>query len=147
MEDDNVDQPGFDRHAFCDVRGDRRGGFAGLFLDLFDGGVPVPSGAALVLLLGLLAGVLAGAGPASARDYGLVTMNFDLWCQEEAHLPAHRCDRRTAADEKAFEDFQQQLSPYEAQNLRGARQEQWLDRNFLENDPIDNPEMPTGFAK
>ena len=139
MEDDNVDRSGFDRHAFCDVRGDRCRDFTGLFQDVFDGRLPLPSGAAVVLLLSLLTGVLADTGPASARDYGLATMNFDLWCQEEAHLPVHRCDRRTMADEKAFEDFQQELSSYEAQNLRSAQREQWLDRDFLENDPIDSP--------
>ncbi len=33
--------------------------------------------------------------PASAqncRNYDVKTMNFDLWCQEQAHLPAARCD-------------------------------------------------------
>jgi hypothetical protein len=67
-------------------------------------------------------------------------MNFDLWCQEEAHLAARECDQRTAADEKAFEDFQQELDPYEAQQLREAHRDQWLNRDFLENDPIDNPQ-------
>jgi len=84
-------------------------------------------------------GVVAPGGHASARDHGLVAMNFDLWCQEEAHLPVHRCDKRTAVDEKAFEDFQRAISPYEAQNLRAAEQEQWLKQNFMDNDPIDNP--------
>lgn len=68
-------------------------------------------------------------------------MNFDLWCQEEAHLPARQCDQRTAADEKAFDDFRHELDPYEAQQLRQAQRDQWLNRDFLENDPIDNPQM------
>lgn len=147
MEDDNVDKPDCDRHAVSDVRGDRRGSFARPFRGLFGGGLPLPSGApAVVLLLGLLVGALVPAGPASAREDGLVTMNFDLWCQEEARLPARECDQRTAADEKTFEDFQQELDPYEAQQLRQAQRDQWLDQDFLDNDPIDNPQMRDPFA-
>lgn len=142
MEDDNVDKPDCDRHAVLDVRGHRRGGFARPFRNLFGGGLPLPSGApAVVLVLGLLVGAVVPAGPASARDHALDTMNFDLWCQEEAHLPARQCDQRTAADEQAFEDFQQELDPYKAQQLREAQRDQWLDQDFLENDPIDNPQM------
>jgi hypothetical protein len=42
--------------------------------------------------------------PAKAQTSRVQTLNFDLWCQETQHLPADRCDRRTAEDEAAFED-------------------------------------------
>jgi hypothetical protein len=142
MEDDNDDRFCPARYPVCDVRGDRHSRFGRSLPALFRGRHPrvAPrSGAAAVFLLALLMGVVAPGGHASARDYGLVPMNFDLWCQEEEHLPAHRCDQRMAADEKAFEDFQYKISPYEAQNLRTAEQDLQLRRDFMENDPIDNP--------
>jgi hypothetical protein len=142
MEDDNDDQFCPARYPIRDVRGNRHGRFGRSLPAFFRGHDPriaARLGATAVFLLALLAGVVAPGGHASARDYGLVAMNFDLWCQEEEHLPAHRCDQRTAVDEKAFEDFQHIISPYEAQNLRAAEQEQWLERDFMENDPVDHP--------
>ena len=142
MEDDNVDQPGFAGNALCDVRRNRIRGFARTIPKLARcSHIAAWRNSPALFLTAILIGVVAGGAGASARDYGLVAMNFDLWCQEAAHLPAERCDSRTAADEKAFEEFQQDLSPYEAQNLRQAQQEQWLDRDFLDNDPIDNPSL------
>ena len=41
------------------------------------------------------------AQPASNPD--IETMNFDLWCQEQAALPPARCDKHTPVDESAFE--------------------------------------------
>ena len=103
-----------------------------------------------VIMAALLAtAVSLAAPPAFAQrngNYPVEEMNFDLWCQEQAGLPAERCDRRTAADEDAFEDFQQELGPYEAQNQRKAQQELWLDRDFLDNDPIDNPSAQNPMA-
>jgi hypothetical protein len=142
MEDGNVDQPDSVSDAIFDVRDNWLRGFARIFPRPSRTRRPQIASVTLALILvALLIGAAAGGERAFARDFGLVTMNFDLWCQEEAHLPAKRCDRRTAADEKAFEAFQQELGPYEAQNLRKAQQEQWLDREFLDNDPIDNPSM------
>ncbi len=149
MEDDHVDQSDSGSDAFFHVRDDRPGRFAGLFQACARAcrarvaSLPV---APALFLVAFLIGATMGGGGASARDYGLVAMNFDLWCQEQAGLPAERCDQRTAADEDAFEDFQQELGPYEAQNLRKAQQEQWLDRDFLDNDPIDNPSAQNPMA-
>lgn len=141
MENYNVDQPCSARYAFSNVRRNRVGRVAKSFAALSRRRRPrvaAPVAPAL-FLVAVLIGAVVGGQRAYARDYGLVAMNFDLWCQEEARLPVDRCDQRTLADEKAFEDFQQKLGPYEAQNLRRAQQEQWLDRDFLENDPIDDP--------
>jgi hypothetical protein len=142
MMKENNDDPCSARRPVCDVRGDRHRRFKRPFPAAFGGRYPhiaARCGAAAVFLFAFLIGVVANGSDASARDYGLVAMNFDLWCQEEAHLPVHRCDKRTAVDEKAFEDFQGEISPYEAQNLRAAEQEQWLKQNFMDNDPVDNP--------
>ena len=106
MENDNDGQLCPARLPICDVRSDRHGRFERSF--------PAPSrsrhpriaascGAAAVFLLALLIDLIANERHATARDYGLVAMNFDLWCQEEVHLPVHRCDQRTAVDERAFD--------------------------------------------
>jgi hypothetical protein len=142
MEIDNDDQLCLACHPVCGVRGDRHSRFEGTLPAPFRSRhscIAAQSGAAALFFLALLIGLVVLGGHASARDYGLVTMNFDLWCQEEQHLPAHRCDQRTAVDEKAFEDFQREISPYEAQNLRRAEQELQLRHDFMEYDPIDNP--------
>jgi len=151
MENDNHHQYGSAHHAICDVRGNRRGCFgrprpiSGRHSHIAGTSKP----AAALFLIALLIGVIVDGGQASARDYGLVAMNFDLWCQEDARLPVQRCDQRTAIDEKAFEDFQHEIGPFEAQNLRSAQREQWLERDFMENDPIDNPAEsdPAGIAE
>jgi hypothetical protein len=142
MESNNVERRDSGCNTLCYVRRDRLRGFAGPFQGHARGLSPRAAPCARALFfVALLIGTAAGGQSASARDYGLVAMNFDLWCQEEAHLPADRCDQRTASDEKAFEEFQLALGPYEARNLREAQQEQWLDREFLDNDPIDNPSV------
>jgi hypothetical protein len=93
----------------------------------------------LILWLTVLVATSAGSAAAQTQNYPVAEMNFDLWCQEEAHLPADRCDRRTATDEQAFEDFQQVIDPYEIPYLRKRQREFEFQRDVLERDPIDNP--------
>ena len=83
--------------------------------------------------------------PASASDgsagsnYDLPGMNFDLWCQEQAHLPAVRCDKRLAGDEKQFEIFRDKVDQYEIPYLQGQQREMSIHRDIMANDPVDNP--------
>ena len=45
--------------------------------------------------------ILAVATPALAQRNGnlqVQEMNFDIWCQQQANLPAERCDKRTDQD-------------------------------------------------
>ena len=82
------------------------------------------------------------AGPSLAqngKNYDVKTMNFDLWCQETAHFPADRCDKRTDADEKTFEDYRTQIERYEVPYLQQQQNDLQLSRDILHNDPIDNP--------
>jgi hypothetical protein len=95
--------------------------------------------AVIVLSLVILLGVFAGPATAQSENYPVEDTNFDLWCQEQAHLSPQRCDRRTADDERAFEDFQRQIDPYEIPYLRRKQAEFEFQRDVLENDPIDNP--------
>ena len=87
-----------------------------------------------------LIAVLA-ALPASAQqsNYRVQEMNFDLWCQEQAGYPADRCDKRSDADEAAFEAYRSKVEAYEIPYLQQKDNAARLDRNILRADPVDNP--------
>src|SRR5476651_2587173 len=81
-------------------------------------------------------------GPALAQrngNYAVKEMNFDLWCQEQAGLPAERCDKRTPQDETAFETYRAKVEAYEIPYLQQKNNAARLDRDILRNDPVDNP--------
>ena len=59
-----------------------------------------------------------GAFAQTGQNYDVKTMNFDMWCQEQAHLPADRCDKRSAEDEKTFEDYRSKIERYEVPYLQ-----------------------------
>ena len=90
--------------------------------------------AALVAAL-FISPVLAQTG----KNYDVKTMNFDLWCQEQAHLPVTRCDKRLPEDEKTFEAFRAQIERYEVPYLQQRQQELSINRDILHNDQVDNP--------
>lgn len=99
-----------------------------------------------VHLLGLpgLVAVLALAAPAAAQQpapltYDVKTINFDLWCQEQAHLDPDRCDERRPEDEKRFEAFRATIEKYELSHLKDKEREYNFDQNILHKDPIDEP--------
>jgi len=94
----------------------------------------------------LLAVILAAASmvcaPALAQrngNYPVKEMNFDLWCQEQAGLPAERCDKRSDQDEAAFEAYRSKVEAYEIPYLQQKNSAARLDRDILRNDPVDNP--------
>ena len=81
-------------------------------------------------------------GPAQAQrngNYQVMEMNFDLWCQEQAGLPAERCDKRTPQDEATFEAYRRKVEAYEIPYLQQKSNAARLDRDILRNDPVDNP--------
>ncbi len=84
----------------------------------------------------LLAATQASAQPA---NYDVKTINFDLWCQEQAQLPPERCDKRLPEDEKTYEAFRQTIERYELSHLQDKQKEKSFDTNILHNDPIDQP--------
>ena len=94
-------------------------------------------------LFALAALALAGLGGSSqaqtGRNYDVQTMNFDMWCQETAHLPPARCDKRSDADEKTFETYRAQIERYEVPYLQQQQSDLQLSRDILHNDPVDNP--------
>ena len=101
---------------------------------------PMTYRAALRLLL--TAALVAPVTPATAQrngNYQVQEMNFDLWCQEQAGLPAERCDKRTAQDEAAFESYRAKVEAYEIPYLQKKNEAARLDRDILRNDPVDRP--------
>ena len=94
-----------------------------------------------VLLTVLLA---AAAIPAQAQtlrggNYPVQEWNFDLWCQEEVGYPVERCDKRTDADEAAFEAYRAKVEAYEIPYLQRKSNAARLDSDILRNDPVDRP--------
>ena len=86
--------------------------------------------------------VILTAPPASAQrngNYPVQEMNFDLWCQEQAGLPAERCDKRTAQDEAAFEAYRAKVEAYEIPYLQQKENAARLDADILRSDPVDRP--------
>jgi len=89
-------------------------------------------------LAAFLTGALVSAASAQA-NYNVKTMNFDLWCQEQAHLPIARCDKRTPEDEKTFEAYRAQIERYEVPYLQRQQHELSINRDIMHNDQVDNP--------
>jgi hypothetical protein len=91
----------------------------------------------------LLATAVSLAGPPAFAqrngNYPVQEMNFDLWCQEQAGLPAERCDKRTAQDEAAFEAYRSKVEAYEIPYLQQKQNAARLDADILRNDPVDRP--------
>jgi hypothetical protein len=72
-------------------------------------------------------------------NYDVKTMNFDLWCQEQAHLAPDRCDKRQPEDEQTFEDYRAKIEQYEIPYLEKKKNQITMDNNILNKDPVDNP--------
>jgi len=87
----------------------------------------------------LIAVLAAFPAVAQQNNYRVQEMNFDLWCQEQAGLPAERCDKRTDADEAAFEAYRSKVEAYEIPYLQQKDNAARMDRNILRADPVDNP--------
>ena len=91
------------------------------------------------IVLGAVLTALALPASAQRSNYKVEEMNFDLWCQEQAGLPADRCDKRTKEDEAAFEAYRAKVEAYEIPYLQQKENATRLDREILRNDPVDNP--------
>ena len=96
------------------------------------------------ILMGALIAAAAGfaaisptvAQPTSNPESG--TMNFDLWCQGEASLPAERCDKHTPEDESAFEAYRAKIDRYEIPRSSAQYDQGRVNRDIMNTDPIDN---------
>ena len=91
------------------------------------------------LLVSTIVLLATGAVAQTGQNYDVKTMNFDMWCQEQAHLSADRCDKRTAEDEKTFEDYRTKIERYEVPYLQEQQHQLSIRRDLMQNDPVDNP--------
>jgi hypothetical protein len=90
-------------------------------------------------LLAILGAVLLASAAAQAQtmQYNVKTMDFDLWCTEQAHLPYERCDKRLPDDLRKFEAYRAVVERYEIPYLQQKEQKLRFDRDILHDDPID----------
>ena len=95
-----------------------------------------------VAWIGLVAGLLPLKALAQ-QPYPLHEMNFDMWCQEEKHLPPERCDQRLPQDDAEFEAYRATIEKYEIPWLQRRQSEQNLNQLTVHNDPVDNPIQPS----
>lgn len=98
-------------------------------------------------LLLLVSAALLNAGAAQAQSapyYNVQDMNFDLWCQEEQHLPPDRCDKRLPEDDAAFQAYRATIERYEIPYLQQKNDEQQINSGIIHYDPVDhrNPSEP-----
>ena|ERR1700734_3686606 len=95
------------------------------------------------LMLGGVAAVVLSARAEAQQPYAIQDMNFDMWCQEEEHLPPDRCDKRLPEDDAAFQAYRSAIEKYEIPYLQRKQDEENLDRVIIHNDPVDHPAQPS----
>jgi len=94
----------------------------------------------LALGVGLVA---VRADAQSAGPLPLAEINFDMWCQENQHLPADRCDKRLPQDDQAYQAYVANYEKYEVPYLENRQKSETLNRVILHSDPIDHPTEPS----
>jgi len=93
----------------------------------------------MCLFAGAALAALVGRTQAQSGPYKLQEINFDMWCQEEQHLPPDRCDKRLPVDDATYQAYVSKIETYEVQYLQRKQQEDNLNRVILHNDPVDHP--------
>jgi hypothetical protein len=96
-----------------------------------------------MLVFGGLAAVVLGARGEAQQAYPVQNMNFDMWCQEEKHLPPERCDQRLPDDDAEFQAYRAAVEKYEIPYLRNKEREENLNRLIIHGDPLDRPATPS----
>jgi len=85
----------------------------------------------------VLAGLAATPAYAQAGNYPVHSLDFDIWCTEEQHLPYERCDKRLPEDVDKFEAYRDIVERYEIPYLREKERTLHFDETILRNDPVD----------
>jgi hypothetical protein len=99
----------------------------------------------LAIVAAVFAVALTGfrASAQSANPYPIHEMNFDMWCQEQQHLPPDRCDKRLPQDDAAFQAYSNKIENYEIPYLQHQQNDQTLNQTIIHNDPVDHPTLPS----
>jgi hypothetical protein len=87
--------------------------------------------------------IATSASAQGEHPYPLHEMNFDMWCQEQQHLPPERCDKRLPQDDAAFQAYSNKIENYEIPYLQHRQDEQTLNTTIIHNDPVDHPTLPS----
>jgi hypothetical protein len=95
------------------------------------------------LVLGVLTALVLTARAEAQQPYPVQEMNFDMWCQEEKHLPPDRCDKRLPADDAEFQTYRAAIEKYEIPYLRQKQHDENLNNVIIHGDPIDRPTEPS----
>jgi hypothetical protein len=85
------------------------------------------------------------SGHAQAQATGavpLTNINFDMWCQEQEHLPPDRCDKRLPEDDAKFQAYVATIQGYEVPYLQDRQEKADMNRVIFHNDPIDHSHKP-----
>lgn len=100
-------------------------------------------------LAGVAVAAVAQDNPPIAADpqaqptrYNVQEMNFDMWCQEQQHLPPDRCDKRLPEDDAAFNAYRSKIERYEIPYLQQQQKQLQLNSSILHNDPVDRRDQP-----
>jgi len=83
-----------------------------------------------------LAAVATMAAPAQST-YPVHSLDFDIWCTEEQHIPYERCERRLPEDVAKFEAYREIVERYEIPYLQEKDLSLHFDKALLHNDPVD----------
>jgi hypothetical protein len=83
------------------------------------------------------AGLLAMTAQAQVGSYPVKSLDFDLWCTEEEHLPYERCDKHLPDDVKKFEAYRAVIERYEIPYLQQRDEKLRFDRDIMHADPVD----------
>jgi hypothetical protein len=92
---------------------------------------------AAILVWGALGSVMTPLGGAQTLRYPVHSMDFDIWCTEEQHIPWERCDKRLPDDVKKFEAYRAIVERYEIPYLKEKDAALRFDTEILNNDPVD----------
>ena len=95
-----------------------------------------------VIVFAIFAGS-CGAFGAETRGLDVKSMNFDLWCQEQAKLPPARCEKRLPADENAFNSFRKKIEGYEIPYLQEKKRREQTEQDLMHNGPAQPPAVQT----
>lgn len=90
----------------------------------------------------IAAAALFVAVPPARAEYKVRSLDFDIWCTEEARLPYERCEQRLPEDVQKFEAYRAIIEKFEIEHLRAKDRKLHFDRYILRNDPVERTKAP-----